>query len=108
TSFSIAALSDNKREAGSGQRAAGSRQLEAGSRQLEAESRKPAAGSWKPNAVSWRQGLRPALLHTGHERPDLRPVHLFDRHRLQIRLREKRGQIEIRLETDVDRGRGDR
>ena len=47
-------------------------------------------------------------IRTNHERPDPRDVHLFDRRRAQPRLREKRREIEIRLEAEVQRERRDR
>ena len=53
-------------------------------------------------------GHRPArclFLLAGDERPDPRDVHLLDRDRLQIRLHEKRRQIEIRLEPEIERER---
>src|SRR5437899_2717163 len=52
---------------------------------------------------------RPYLFfHTGDERPDSRDVHLLDRHRTKLGLREERRQIEIRLEADVyGEGRND-
>ena len=53
------------------------------------------ASSWQFQSGDWL--LVTGLFHARHERPDLREVHLFDRHRLQVRLREERGQVEIRL-----------
>ena len=47
------------------------------------------------------------LLDRGDERPDLGNVHLLDRLRLQIGLGQKRRQVEVRLEADVNRERGD-
>ncbi len=37
----------------------------------------------------------PLRFHAGHQRPDLRHVHLFNRDRLQVGLREESGQVEI-------------
>src|SRR5262245_46715942 len=55
--------------------------------------------------VSARSAL--LVLDAGHQRPDPRYVHLLNRHRLELGLREERGQVEIRLEADVNGGRRD-
>src|SRR6185436_2038415 len=43
----------------------------------------------------------------GDERPDPREVHFLDRDGIEIRLREERRQVEIRLEADVHGQRRD-
>ena len=51
---------------------------------------------------------QPSFLDASDERPDPRDVHLLDRDRLQLGLGEKRRQVEIGLEADVDGERRDR
>src|SRR5207302_7622795 len=52
--------------------------------------------------VRSRKREQPLLVFPAdHQRPDLREVHLRDRDRLQVRLREEARQIEIGLEADV-------
>ncbi len=69
--------------------------------------RRLGGGSWKLAARSWklRGAAKPRLLDARDQRPDLRDIHLLNRHRLQIRLREERGQVEVGFEPDMDRGR---
>jgi hypothetical protein len=81
----------------------------------EAEEDKPrrTGPTSRPTSCSRRSTSRPRSpaaaraprlrLETGHERPDPRPVHLFDRHGLEIGLRQERRQVEVRLEADVHR-----
>src|SRR5437870_4353202 len=48
-----------------------------------------------------------SVLDAGHQTPDPRHVHLLDRQRMQIGLREERGQIKVGLEAEVFRRRSD-
>src|SRR5437899_419419 len=42
-----------------------------------------------------------SVFRTSDKRPHARDIHFLDRDRLELRLREERGKIEIRLEADV-------
>src|SRR5688572_29838587 len=78
---------------------------------MRPHARCPQRGRGRRSPERARRELRlrgcPSLLHAGDERPDLRHVHLFNRLRPKLRLRQEGRQIEIRLEADVNGERRD-
>src|SRR5207344_2337314 len=59
-------------------------------------------------ALRWpRRKFSVLLLDAGDERPEPQPVHLLDRHGTKVGLGDERGQIQIRLETDMNGERRD-
>jgi L-arabinokinase len=68
------------------------------------ESLVPSPQSPVPSPLPSPQSLIPdPLFDRRDERPDLREVHLLDRDGPQVRLGKEGGQIQIRLEADVNR-----
>src|SRR4030095_15371066 len=64
--------------------------------------------AFQPTERRWPRECLPVSsvrLDGGHQRPDTGEIHLLDRNRLQVGLREERGQVEVRLESDVNRER---
>src|SRR5687767_3432675 len=66
------------------------------------------ATSATSNVGNYDERSERLVLNTRHQRPDSRVIHLLDRDGSQVRAGEEGRKVEIGLEANVDRERGDR